>query len=330
MQSFIHEQIKDLVAFYHIIPQNERILLAISGGQDSLCLIKILKDLKILCFSSFRIVHFDHQWRNDSEENSYLVVYLSYIWEISMASYKLPINITNETISRKWRYQILYFLAQKYNYSILITAHTYTDKIETCLLNLFRGCSLEGISPLSYLTQLTNFTYLNRPLLFSHREHIAWFCKKFFLPVWSDYTNYNYHLKRNRLRYELLPYIRQYFNVQFDKQLNYTIHFTYRDSEYLQYIALYFYYKIRHEKFAALNKKILLLLHCSIQYRIFKIFLKQNFSILSNRSQIHELYLLIKLTKLNYITTTINLDFNTVIFYNCCQWIYCCWYNMKN
>nr|YP_010337608.1 tRNA(Ile)-lysidine synthase [Dixoniella grisea]UNJ17193.1 tRNA(Ile)-lysidine synthase [Dixoniella grisea] len=274
MWSIIHQQLVLLIKEHDLV-KNSNILLALSGGQDSLCLLQIFKDIQIEYIFSIDIIHFNHQWRIDATQNMFLIAQLSMYLKMSRYLYTMPVGIMDEMTSRQWRYKLVYFLSIQKKYTMIMTAHTATDKAEVFFLNLLRGSPLETLISLVILNQLTSKLVVYRPLLFCNRSDIYWFCRKFFLPVWSDSTNYNYGMVRNRIREEFIPYLMQYFNLKIEKYINYIVSIIYNDYEYLQYIALYFYYRSRHIRFAALYRKIMIVLHSSIRYRILKILLKE-------------------------------------------------------
>ena len=128
---------------FNIISKN--ILLAFSGGQDSICLLLILLQLKNQFNIEISLIYFNHIWTNDNLKQLIHLIKISFCLNqtflFSMANNKY----FNEHSSRVWRYGNMSRIANFYNYKFLSTSHTLTDRIETLLLNLFRGSSLEGL-----------------------------------------------------------------------------------------------------------------------------------------------------------------------------------------
>ena len=127
----------------------KKALVSFSGGQDSSCLIVLLIVLKKQLSLSFEMIYCNHFWNLNS------LYILLHIFKVSFTLSKKIIFALNikknftEKSARLWRYSTLYRVAQFYNYKAILTAHTQTDRIETLLLNLFRGSSKEGLSVFS-------------------------------------------------------------------------------------------------------------------------------------------------------------------------------------
>nr|YP_009370319.1 tRNA(Ile)-lysidine synthase [Bulboplastis apyrenoidosa]ARO90808.1 tRNA(Ile)-lysidine synthase [Bulboplastis apyrenoidosa] len=282
MLSILHQQVIKLVTSFYVL-KYRKILIALSGGQDSLCLVKILKDLQPYYNFSIYGVHFNHHWRRDSNQNMALLLQLLIYWNVESYIYQFPRVLLNELESRQWRYKVLYFLLIKKHYQTIMTAHTATDQVEVFFLNLLRGSSPESLTSLVFQNQLFLNIFINRPLLFCNRKDISWFCRKFFLPVWSDFTNFNYITKRNRIREEMIPYMMNFFNLKIERHTIHLMDHLYYDEEYLRYISLYFYYKFRHKNIAGIDRVLLSMLHHSVQLRVLKLLLKKNLNISINK-----------------------------------------------
>ena len=124
----------------------KNVLIAFSGGQDSICLIILIFQLAYQFNLYFNIILCNHFW---SLENLYK---LSHACKVSFIFNKkiffalaIKKNFTEKN-ARFWRYSLIYRISQFYSYEITLTGHTKTDQIETLLLNLFRGSSKSGLS----------------------------------------------------------------------------------------------------------------------------------------------------------------------------------------
>jgi tRNA(Ile)-lysidine synthetase-like protein len=148
-------QTNRIITNQNIIKPTQFILITISGGQDSLCLFFILLQLKRQWKWHFGIFYSNHFWQIDSFYINSLVFKLGFLF--SIPSYlSLPSeNIFSEQKSRTWRYRQFKRLNHFYNYDIIITGHTATDRIETILLNLIRGTSTRGLSTLNWIRDLS-------------------------------------------------------------------------------------------------------------------------------------------------------------------------------
>lgn len=213
----IHAQIHRTLRQRQLLPKNQNILIAVSGGQDSLCLSKLLIDLQTKWQWKLAICHCDHRWRKDSEANANHVEKLAQNWQFPFYLQVTNQELKSEASAREWRYQALMNTAQTYNFSYIVTGHTASDRAETLIYNLTRGSGADGLQSLTWQRNLTENIKLIRPLLEITRLQTAQFCTDFQLQIWEDSTNEELKYKRNRLRLELIPYLKQNFNPQVEK-----------------------------------------------------------------------------------------------------------------
>ncbi|MEH1817853.1 MAG: tRNA lysidine(34) synthetase TilS [Nostoc sp.] len=233
----IHAKIHRTIRSRHLFERNQRLLVAVSGGQDSLCLIKLLLDLQSKWGWNLGIAHCDHRWRSDSQANAHHVENLAKTWGISfyLETANKPIN--NEAAARDWRYQALSAIAQANNYQYIVTGHTASDRAETLLYNLIRGTGADGLQALTWQRPLTTGIMLMRPLLEITRTQTEQFCQEFKLPIWEDSTNQDLQYARNRIRQELIPYLRDNFNPQVESALAQTAELLQAEVEHLEKAA---------------------------------------------------------------------------------------------
>ncbi|MEH2055999.1 MAG: tRNA lysidine(34) synthetase TilS [Nostoc sp.] len=233
----LHAKIHRTIRSRHLFDRNQRLLIAVSGGQDSLCLIKLLLDLQSKWGWSLGIAHCDHRWRSDSQANAHHVENLAKTWGTSfyLETANKPIN--SEATARDWRYQALSAIAQANNYQYIVTGHTASDRAETLLYNLIRGTGADGLQALTWQRPLTTEVMLVRPLLEITRIQTEQFCQEFKLPIWEDSTNQDLQYARNRIRQELIPYLRDNFNPQVESALAQTAELLQAEVEYLEKAA---------------------------------------------------------------------------------------------
>lgn len=238
-----------------LLSPSQKILIAVSGGQDSICLMRILSHLQTTWQWRLGIVHCDHRWNPTSQLQAKHVARLAASMEID---YYQPVAIQcvkQETVARNWRYQIIQRIAIDHHYTAIVTAHSASDRIETLIYNLMRGTGLQGIQSLSWKRELNNIRYtswkswittlhafykrikykqrgdsisynknlphlqLIRPLLDTTRTEIRILLDYWHLPSWQDPTNQTVRMRRNRIRHRLLPYIRLHYNPRIDQAL---------------------------------------------------------------------------------------------------------------
>ncbi|MEG3840571.1 tRNA lysidine(34) synthetase TilS [Microcoleus sp. herbarium14] len=245
----LHAQLHRTLLHRQILPSNQRLLVAVSGGQDSLCLIKLLLDLQPKWGWNLAIAHCDHRWRSDSEASANHVEQLAKNWGISYYLQTASDIPKTEAAARQWRYQALTEIAIARNYPYIVTGHTASDRAETLLYNLIRGSGADGLSALTWMRPLANFPLENlnefvkskislvRPLLEITRSQTGQFCQEQKLAIWEDSTNQDFKYARNRIRSELLPYLETHFNPKAQQALAQTAELIRADVEYLELAA---------------------------------------------------------------------------------------------
>ncbi|MEG3960343.1 tRNA lysidine(34) synthetase TilS [Microcoleus sp. herbarium2] len=153
----LHAQLHRTLLHRQILPSHQRLLVAVSGGQDSLCLIKLLLDLQPKWGWKLGIAHCDHRWRSDSEASANHVEQLAKNWGISYYLETASDIPKTEAAAREWRYQALTEIAIAHNYLYIVTGHTASDRAETLLYNLIRGSGADGLSALTWTRPLLDF-----------------------------------------------------------------------------------------------------------------------------------------------------------------------------
>ena len=206
----LHKRLKQNTS---LLPVNSRLLLAVSGGQDSMALLKLITDLRRLYEWQIEIWHGDHQWHSKSkkieEELKLWCLEKKLVFHSNKANKE---EIANEEKARDWRYKKLLITAKALSSdnrylrcTRILTGHTATDRAETIIMNLARGSDLTGLSTLKEQRILEKKIELVRPLLIFSRAETLEICKEFDLPVWIDPSNENINLTRNKIRKQVLP-----------------------------------------------------------------------------------------------------------------------------
>jgi tRNA(Ile)-lysidine synthase len=238
----------------NLIEPKEKILISVSGGQDSICLMKILYQLQKKWQWQLGIVHCDHRWHINSLVQAKHVAQLAAMMQINYYQAIAMESVTQETMARNWRYGIIKKIAMNHSYTIIMTGHTASDRIETFMYHLMRGTGLQGIQALNWKRNFDNFQYvicqyyitkkvkyrnilwkifpdhidfyrkndhlhLVRPLLNITRTEVRNLIDYWQLPCWPDPSNFLMKIRRNRIRNRLMPYIRYYYNPKCDQAL---------------------------------------------------------------------------------------------------------------
>lgn len=227
----LHDQLHKVIRSRNLLKRQQRILVAVSGGQDSLCLLKLMTDLQPKWQWQLGVAYCDHRWRPDSQENGAYVGKIAQDWQIPFFLEVAQIDLTNEAIARDWRYEILTQIATNQGYEYVVTGHTQSDRAETLLYNLLRGSGADGLQALTWQRPLSDKINLVRPMLTISRSQTGSFCTEQNLQVWEDTTNTDTKYARNRIRHELLPYLQQKFNPNIETTLARTAEILQADVE---------------------------------------------------------------------------------------------------
>lgn len=192
------------------LQENDTIVIGLSGGPDSMCLLHILKNLShklnIIC------AHINHNIREEStEEAAYLKKYClkqRIIFEYTKFSKKSSSTDYSEQELREKRYSFFEEIIKKYKAKYLMTAHHGDDLIETILMRLTRGSNLKGYSGFNIETDKKYYKII-KPLIFTTKAEIEKYIKSYNIPFFTDQTNFKNNYTRNRYRHNVLPFLKK-------------------------------------------------------------------------------------------------------------------------
>ena len=244
----LHARLHRTLRHRQLLAQHSPVLVALSGGQDSLCLTKLLLDLQPKWGWQLAIAHCDHRWPSDVGIAKH-VQQLAQNWGIPFYLKTASEVAVSEAAARQWRYEALSEIAQAQGYQDVVTGHTKSDRAETVLYNLIRGTGADGLQSLTWQRPLAPGLQLVRPLLEVTRNETFQFCQQLHLPIWEDSYNQDLNYARNRIRQELLPYMKTHFNPQVETALAQTAELLRADVEYLENAAQ----ELRHKAIASVN-----------------------------------------------------------------------------
>jgi len=194
-------RVAEVIRRYAIFAPGDRVLVAVSGGSDSLALLTILHELAPALSLSLHVAHFDHRWRANSADDARFVEDIAGRW-----GYATTIGLANpaaphtEDTARVARYQFLRTTAAAAGNNVIALGHTQDDQIETLLLHLLRGAGTHGLAGMR-----PRAGELARPLLTTSRKEITDFLRDRNLTPRVDPSNTDPRFARNRLRQSILP-----------------------------------------------------------------------------------------------------------------------------
>lgn len=202
-----------------------KLLLAVSGGADSVAMLRAMAVIESTADFSIDVAHFNHRVRNDAVSDQEWVGELSDMlgltfWTNSvMETDDLPDHVQNDEASlRKMRYQFLIETAQAAGCQSICVAHHAEDQVETVLHHLIRGTSLRGMQGIPDNRVMDSGIVLRRPLLNFSRQEILDYLQELGQDFRHDVTNDDQNYTRNRIRQELIPLLQSY-NANFSEHL---------------------------------------------------------------------------------------------------------------
>lgn len=288
----LHSKLHKTLKVRSLLPKGERILIAVSGGQDSVCLLKLLLDLQPKWHWQLAIAHCDHGWSTDAGIADH-VEHLAKKWELSFYV-KIAKNLKEtEAAAREWRYQSLIEIATEQDFSSVVTGHTQSDRAETFLYNLMRGSGSDGLQAMTWQRELAPNIQLVRPLLNISRAETGLFCQQQHIPIWEDAFNEKLHYARNRIRQQLLPYLKTEFNPQVETAIAQTAELLQAEVNYLENTSTTLFKEIANSELNQLDRTQLKIIPLALQRRIIRHFLRHNLNTSPNYEQIEEIIQLI-------------------------------------
>lgn len=269
----LHARLQETLQKRALLPRGERLLLAVSGGQDSLCLARLLLDLQPKWGWEISIAHCDHRWSTDIGLADHVRQVVER-WRVPFFLETAPPGPETEARAREWRYGVLTAIAARSGVSRIVTGHTQSDRAETFLYHLARGAGTEGLSSLTWQRPLGSSLFLVRPLLNVSRSETLAFCRARELPIWDDRANEDLRYARNRVRLELLPYLQDHLNPQIEKHLARTAEILEGENEYLETIALGIFEESIDRENRAIDRRRLGSIPLALQRRVIRKFLQ--------------------------------------------------------
>jgi len=197
---------------YNMFEKGEAIMVGVSGGPDSICLLHLLLQLRDEWHIKVSVAHLDHMFRGkESEEDALFVKELCEKWDLpfyqerqNVPGYVRETGFSPEDAARRIRYAFYERAKQKLEAEKVALGHNQDDHVETVLMNILRGSGLDGLVGIEPVRE-----YYIRPLIEIPRRDIEKYLKAQKLDFRTDRTNLSPEYFRNRLRLELIPLIEQ-------------------------------------------------------------------------------------------------------------------------
>lgn len=207
-----------------LIQENQVIVLGLSGGPDSLCLLHSLVQIKEHYNLTIVPVHVNHKLRPSADAEADNVVKICEILDLECLIFEADceqmaqdLGISTEEAGRNIRYEIFDDVARDLSSQgaaevVIAVAHNADDQSETVLFRLLRGTGIHGLAGIPEIRSSDEGFYIIRPLLKATREEINAYIKENNLHPNIDETNAGTDYMRNKIRNELIPYLEKNYN----------------------------------------------------------------------------------------------------------------------
>ena len=233
----LKEEVLKTIKTYNLIEKNDKVVIGVSGGPDSICLLHLLYSIKKELGFEIVVAHINHQIRKVADSETEYVK--EFCKNLGIECFVKKENITElakkqkkgtEEAGRQVRYDFFEDVAQKTNSNKIATAHNSNDRAETVILNILRG---SGISGLKGIEAMRDNKYI-RPLIFTKREKIEEYCQENNLNPKIDESNMENIYNRNKVRNIIIPYIEKEFNKNIIQTINRLSDVATEENEFLQ------------------------------------------------------------------------------------------------
>ena len=229
-------RILETIQKYNLIENGDKIVLAVSGGPDSICMLAIFNQLKREMNFEIVVAHVNHMLREQAQEDeNYVKDYCEkngiefFAKSIDVKKIAHTNKIGTEEAGRLARYDFFNEILNKTGATKIAVAHNKNDKVETILLHTLRGSGMEGLKGME-----AKRGNIIRPLIECERTEIEKYCKDNQLNPRIDETNFENIYNRNKIRNVMIPYIQKEFNPNIIKTIERLANIITLEDEYMK------------------------------------------------------------------------------------------------
>jgi len=235
------DKVTGAIKEYRLIEKGDKVLVAVSGGPDSVALLMALIQLSKKLKFTLAAAHLNHRLRGkEADEDANFVKALAKSLNIPLASKEVDIKSLKqrrggsiEEVARDERYAFLCSTAAKMGCNKIALGHNLNDNAETTLMNLLRGSGVKGLGGIPPHRQM-NGVELIRPLIAVTRKEILAYLRRRKAKYRTDSTNVDTTFKRNRIRHKLIPLLGRDYNPKVTLILGETARVMRQTNQYLE------------------------------------------------------------------------------------------------
>lgn len=285
--------VKNNIIDNKLINEGQKVVVAVSGGPDSMCLLDVLNKLSNDLKFSIIVAHVNHGIRKESD---YEKIYVeSYCTQRNIPFFYLKVNVpmlskekkmSEEACGREVRYEFFEKVRKEQNADLIAVAHNLNDNIETILLNEIRGCGLKGLTGMDF-----RFNKIIRPLLTIEKRDILLYNSELELNPCIDKTNEEEIYLRNKIRLTLIPYL-QGLNPNFVNNIKRMRGILKEDNDFIEEYTENIFNKViinEDDSKIVFNFSVFMNEHSSIKNRIVRKIIERKISNLDGIESVHVL-----------------------------------------
>lgn len=233
----VEEKVLDTIKKYKLIEDNDKIVVAVSGGPDSICLLDILQKNREKLNIQLFVAHINHGIRKNSTIDEEYVE--NYCKNRNIDFFVLHADVIKratkekrgiEETGRTVRYEFFDEVLSKTNSNKIAIAHNSNDNAETIIMNMLRGSGTAGLKGI----EVKKDNKYIRPLIKCEREEIELYCKENVLNPRHDESNDENVYTRNKIRNIVIPYIKKEFNPNIIKTINRLSEISLEETKYIE------------------------------------------------------------------------------------------------
>jgi len=207
------EKVRWTIEKHNMLKKGDKVLIGCSGGIDSMVLLDCIYKLKDEYELDITVAHLNHMLRQEAKEDELFVIDTCKRYNIKCITRSFDVRkikeeqkLSEEEAGRLARYNFFYELVNSLGLSRILVGHNKNDVVETFFLNLFRGSGLDGLASIPPVRDI-----IARPLIYMSREEIEKYAKENGIEYVIDKTNFSSKYKRNIIRNEILPLVKEKF-----------------------------------------------------------------------------------------------------------------------
>lgn len=287
------DSVKQTIEREHLVDKGDRILVALSGGADSVCLLHCLKKLEEQYDVKIYAAHLNHKIRGiDAQRDAMYAAKLCdsmditfFVKAVDVPSYAKEHKLTMEEAARKVRYEMLFEIKDRIRADKIAVAHNLDDQVETVMMRLLRGSGTHGLKGMDYKRE----DGIIRPLMDVMKADIISYCEVNRLQPCIDKTNFESEYTRNNIRLNLIPYIEKEFSPTIKTMLSRMANILREDNSFLEEQSQRVFFRDADiaQEHVKLQVDDLKMLHPAIVKRVLRLAIKQIMLSLEGIENVH-------------------------------------------